>query len=435
MMGVARSLSNAVAFERHDRASRQIIRNFQDRRVRELISHAYKNVPYYRSLFDRHAIRATAIRGVADLAAIPVTNKAQLQSLPVTDRIARGVDADKLIAHTTGGSTGEPFTIRRSWIEERTLGLIRRRSLKYYGLGRGDLIVVATFHHRPHRNDNRTVELLMNALGNFKVRSVSCIDPPRDLLSKLSAMRPDAIGGYAGVLARLAETVEQIGLPFAPPCFVVSGAEVLDRTSAVRISKAFNAPVYDTYGSHEFSRIAWQCMQTGSYHRADDGVVTEILVDGKNANAGEQGQLVGTALHSFAMPFIRYELGDMVTQGDDTCACGAPFSTLHDIRGRVVDYFKMPDGRMLHPYLIADALKPHALRWVGRYQLVQESVNQIVLTAVPQAQPMAEELDAAREAVQRVTGDAVSFSIDLVSHIDPGPTGKHRIYRSKVIRD
>src|SRR4029079_18529039 len=200
MTAVARAIGNAAAFYRHTHASSHAIRNFQDRRVRDLVTHAYRNVPYYRSLFDRHGIRASDIRGAADLAAIPVTTKVDLQSLPLADRIAKGINPDKLIAHTTGGSTGEPFTIRRSWLEERTLGLIRRRSLKYYGMPRGGLIVVATFHHRPHRNDNRSAELMMNALGAFKVRTVSCVDPPAEILSRLAQMRPDAIGGYAGVL-------------------------------------------------------------------------------------------------------------------------------------------------------------------------------------------------------------------------------------------
>lgn len=66
---------------------------------------------------------------------------------------------------------------------------------------------------------------------------------------------------------------------------------------------------------------------------------------------GKSGEVVGTSLNYAAMPFIRYELGDVVTRGPERCACGSPFSTLAVIQGRVVNYFPLPDGRVLHPWL------------------------------------------------------------------------------------
>ncbi len=38
--------------------------------------------------------------------------------------------------------------------------------------------------------------------------------------------------------------------------------------------------------------------------------------------------VVVTALHSFAMPFIRYRLGDLVTRGVDACPCGQSFAVI-----------------------------------------------------------------------------------------------------------
>jgi phenylacetate-CoA ligase len=429
------TISNAAAFLRHPRGTRSHITHFQDRRLRQLVSHAYERVPYYRRLFDSAGVHPRHIRGTADLERIPITRKSDIRTLPASDLVARGVDPDKLIAHSTGGSTGEPFTIRRSWIEERTLGLIRRRALQYYGADSRALVVVATFHHRPHRNENRAIELMLNALGEYRIRSVYCLEPPESLVRTLEELQPDVIGGYAGVLDRLAAFITASGTKLKPPICVLSGAEVLDPLVAERVSKAFGAPVYDTYGAHEFSRIAWQCRDTGEYHRADDSAITEIMSDGALAAPGEEGEIVGTALHSYAMPFIRYQLGDIVTAGTDTCPCGQPFSTLRRIRGRVVDFFTLPDGRSLHPYEIAAAFKSEALRWVGQYQLVQETLNRIVFTVVPVFAPAPEAIASVKSAVQRVIGPDVTFDINLVDRLDLGPNGKFRIYRSLVQRD
>ena len=429
------SVANAAAFLRHSNGSRATLLEFQDTRLRRLIAHAYENVKYYRWLFDQAGVNPRHIRTASDLHRIPVTTKSDLRAVPPGDLVAKGVRPDTLIAHVTGGSTGEPFVIRRSWLEERTLGLIRRRTLQYYGAGSRALVAVATFHHRPHRNEKRAIEMMFNSLGIFRVRPLFCLAPPEQLLAQLAEMRPDVIGGYAGVLDRLAGVLAASGLELRPPVCVISGAEVLDPLAARRISDAFRAPVYDTYGSHEFSRIAWQCRVSGEYHRSDDSVVTEILNDDGPAAPGEEGRIVGTALHSYAMPFIRFELGDMVTAGTDTCPCGKPFSTLRGIRGRIVDYFTMPDGSLLHPYEIAAALKDEGMSWVARYELVQHSKNRIVLSAVPRTQPSRETIQKMRSAVATVVGPAVEFQVNIVQQIDPGETGKYRIYRSMVPRE
>jgi len=434
-MKLTRALANAAAFRKHKRGTQDDIRNFQDRRLREIIEHAYANVPYYRRLFDANGIKPSMIRGVEDLRLIPVTRKADLKDLPITDRLARDVEQRQVISHTTGGSTGEPFTICRSWIEERTLGLVRRRALEDYGVGRGSVVAIATYYYKPKSNDHEWLDKAIGSLVGARLRGVFAADQPSQVLANIAKMKPDVIAGYAGLLDRMAQHVLQHGLSFNRPDCVLSGAEILTDTARVRIREAFGAPVYDTYGAHEFSRIAWECPRSGEYHRADDSVITEIRVGDRAASYGEEGSLVGTSLHTYSMPFIRYELGDTITQGRDRCPCGAPFSTLLKIRGREVDYFVTSDGQLLHPFILADALKPSAFRWVGKYQIVQETLTDVALTAETKHAPTQEELDAAVTAARRVLGHDVRFSINLVNELKPDPNGKLRIYHSKVARN
>lgn len=426
------ALDSVLAFRKHPSAARSEIIEFQNRRLRSIVDHAYNRVPYYRRLFDSAGVLPRHIRTIADLARIPVTSKSDLRGLPLTDLVARGVDPSALIEHTTGGSTGEPFTVRRAWIEERILGELRRRTLRLYGATSGSLVVVATFHHRPHRNDKRFAELVLNAFGRYRVRSIFCLESPESILRQFDELKPDVIGGYAGILSRLARVIKESGHAIHPPQFVLSGGEVVTKNSARRISEAFRAPLYDTYGSHEFSRIAWECPATGEYHRCDDGVITEVLRDDESVQSGETGELVGTALHSFAMPFIRFRLADVVTRGGDVCGCGQPFSTLRGIQGRVVDYFTMPDGSLLHPYVLAHALRDQGLAWVAQYQLVQESVRRIVMRAVPASQPSDDDIALVKRRVAAVVGDGVTVELEIVPELQLGGRGKFRVYRSLV---
>src|SRR5262249_62266994 len=104
---------------RHARASRDEVMAYQNQRLRRLVTHAYRAVPYYRALFDRHGISPDKIRSIADLASVPVTTKRDLQRTPIEDLIAHGLDQDRLIVRTTSGSSCETLSVRHTWHEVR----------------------------------------------------------------------------------------------------------------------------------------------------------------------------------------------------------------------------------------------------------------------------------------------------------------------------
>jgi phenylacetate-CoA ligase len=120
-------------------------------------------------------------------------------------------------------------------------------------------------------------------------------------------------------------------------------------------------------------------MRKDGFHVADDGTVLEVLKDDRPAQPGEVGEVVATRLHGFAMPFIRYRLGDLVTQGETACACGAPFSTIFTVQGRMLDYFPLANGRLVHPYELVMIILNHGTRWIAQYQLTQERRDRVVL--------------------------------------------------------
>jgi phenylacetate-CoA ligase len=130
------------------------------------------------------------------------------------------------------------------------------------------------------------------------------------------------------------------------------------------------------------------------------------------------------------MPFIRYRLGDLVTRAATPCACGAPFSTLGAIQGRMLDYFRLPGGRLVHPYELGDPLVDHAASWLRRFQLVQEREDSVVLKVVPSRRPSAEELAAVQRIATAAFGPAVKFQVTFVDTIAAERSGKFRVYQS-----
>ena len=417
---------------RHPHVAREEIVAFQNSQLRRLIIHAYNNVPYYRRLFDQNGLKPGDIRSIADLSIIPLTSKKDLQSLSVEEVVARGVDPEHLISHRTSGSSGEPFTILRTWLEERLLGALRLRALHCLGLRVRDRTASIALVRPTHPHDNQLPLRILQALGLYRKLQIDCLLPPENILRALRHFRPDVLTGFSGVISYLSQIMNDNYRQVIRPRFLVVGAEVLTPLMRHQITKAFETPVFEVYGSHEFNLVASECKETGELHTCDDCMIVEVLKDGRPAAIGERGEVVGTSLHSFAMPFIRYQLGDIVTKGFETCMCGQPFSTIRTVQGRMLDYFPLPGGRMMHPYEITGTHLLGAVSWIRQYQLIQEQVDRVILWVVPNTTPTNQELVQLEESVKSLLGEGVEFRVILVSEIQLEPNGKFRVSRSLV---
>lgn len=414
---------------RRSRAARDELVAFQNAQLRRLVAHAYANVPYYRRLFDGAGLTPADIRTRADLALIPITERADLQSLSTEEILARGVNPDRLVVHRTSGATGQPLTVRRTWFEELLLRAFRLRALHDLGLRVSDrrarvcLAQSAGAEHRLLR--------LARSAGLYRTVVIDCLQDPRRIVEQLRQYAPDSLTGFPGVLSSLAPFVDDDGRPPLRPRLVAVGGEVLTPLMRRQISDAFRAPVFDLYGSHEFNLLAWQCKESDDFHVCDDAMILEVLKDGRPARPGERGEVIGTNLRAFAMPFLRYRLGDVVTQGAEACGCGRPFATIRAVQGRMIDYFVFGDGRVMHPYELAKVVVgEHA--WIRQYRLTQQREDRVLLEIVPLIPPRPEHLTELRDRARALLGPEVNFRVALLARIDVESSGKFRVSRSLV---
>lgn len=421
---------------RHPRMGREEVIEFQNQRLRRLIADTYRDVPYYRRLFDSAGVKPDDIQTADDLPALPITTKPDLKAAPLEDILARGVDPDRLLARKTSGSSGEPFIIRHTRDETNLLNQFRIRSRKEAGVLPGDRTATIVERAADVPWTKKLGDSIRAALGRGRWYNISCHEPPEKIVSRLEEIGPDVISGYPATLADLATIVASGEHPRIKPRLITTGAETLAPPFRKRIEEGFGARVFDSYGAHEFNLIAWECPESGQYHVCDDSVILEVLKNGKPAGEGEVGQVVITSLHSFAMPFIRYPLGDVVVRGGETCPCGRPFSTLLAIRGRILETFLLPGGRRIHPYEISGpCIFTPGYDWIEKFQVIQEKIDHIVFRLATARPPRDDELERVREAAREILGPEVRVQVDLVESSDFEQTGKFRIYRSRVTAD
>ena len=418
---------------RHAHAEPEALRQFQLRKLRVLLAHCRAHVAAYREHWRSSKLEPADIATTQHLQALPTIAKDDLRARTVAETLVDGADVQRLVRHTTSGSSGQPFNIYRGPREEHLLNLFRLRACAEAGLRPFDRI--ARFSQLPlDEEPRRWPGRIRQMIGIHRVQRFDALAPAHELAESLLRHRPDVIGGYPSTLRHVAAWMNADGRRIRPR-LIFSGGEVLDAAARRTIEGAFSASLVDFYGAHEFNLLAWQCPNGSAYHVCDDNVLIEIVgEDGRAVQAGEVGEVVATALHSYTMPFVRYRTGDLAMRGAESCGCGQPFSNLREIQGRGVDYLRLPKGRRVHPYAITVHLAERESAWVAQHQIVQTSDGGVWLNIQPCGQPRPEDLERVRGIARGILGSEVQFELALVDHFPPHPSGKFQPYVSMVER-
>lgn len=428
-------LKAITSLNRLNGLDRKKLEAFRIKQLRHLLRHAYSNVVYYRQLFDREKLKPDDIRTVQDLSAIPPTSKRDLQFLQPEMITAAGIKLDTLIARRTSGSTGEPMLILRSWYEERLLQSFRWLALQRLGKHPGDRMILINRIRATDPNDRQFLLHISNRLGLFQLDKIDCFLPLQDILKELRKKPFDILGGLALVLYHLAIQINKEGLKLHRPRFIFTGGELVTPNIRQEIERAFNARLYDSYASHEFNLLGWQCKETGDYHINEDSVIVEIVRDGRASQTGERGEVIATSLFSYTMPFIRYRLDDNVIRGEDKCSCGLAYSTIREIDGRTMDYIYLDGGRKIHPYQIIRFLVHAENPWVCQYQLAQPRRDYVTLRVVPSRTVEPEIIKRFKQQAISELGADTLFRLELVDDIPREKSGKFRVFKSLYTPD
>jgi phenylacetate-CoA ligase len=432
MISASHFVRTTLAFRRNPGASRAELKEFQDAQLRRLVCHAYEAVPFYRKLFDRHRLHPRHIRGTVDLDLIPTVTKQELRAQLPQNVVAGGLDPAQLLTARTSGSSGEPFVIRRTWTEQSLQYLLQLRAFGWLGVRLGDRMATVGLVRPRNPSDSKVIGRALHATGLKQTLKIDGFQDPAAIIAQLAAYQPDVITGMPGMLCRVADHLLEQNTQKVQPRLLIVGGEVLTPLMRRRLTEGFNAPVRETYASHEFPLLGWECPRGGEFHTCDDGVILEVLHEGRPAKEGERGEVVATNLHAYAMPFIRYRLGDIATRGEYHPNCSQPFSSIRSIQGRMIDYFPLPDGRVIHPYQILSSFIGGGDGWIRQYQLLQEREDRIVLRVQPARAPDSECVAALERSVLSLLGPRVDFLVQLVDDIPLEESGKFRPSRSLV---
>jgi phenylacetate-CoA ligase len=405
------------------------VNKFRDEKLRKIINYAYHNIPYYQKKFDDFSVQLEEINSIEDLIRLPVLSKKEIleNEKALIDHNIR----QKLYTRKTGGSTGMTLHFMK---EARSLALndaIMYRCYDWYGIDIGDKQV--RFWGVPVTSKLRWKEQIKDSMLNririsaFDICESSCVRE-YEIIKKF---KPAYFYGYTTAIYGFCRIMKELGIDFNSLNLkaVICTAEKMYPHHKKLFDEIFDCPIVDEYGSSENGIIAFQCKE-GNMHMMSDHICIEFL-DEKNepVKTGEQGRIVITDLSSYAMPMIRYDIGDIGKSTDKKCTCGITLPLMEIVEGRKEDFIKTTDGKLVHAAYLCYTLKDDT---VHEFKMYQKAIDELHVQIVRSSSFNSGSEKSLEEKLRTALGHDVKIIFEYLESIPREGSGKLRYFVSEI---
>jgi len=411
--------------------SRERVRRDQARRVRRMVEHAYRFVPYYRETLDRLGLSPADFKSAEDLSRLPLLERRQIQSDPERFLSAKG-SVGRTERFSTAGSTGKPISVICELSAVFFTAVLGRR---YH-----DCLVAAaagrrqsgreTWIFRP--NDSAVMEYRRLQMDSLQLAAkllpprqhLSMLDPPERNIPLLNVFKPDVIHSYGSYLEALFARLQTTGEPFHRPAAVGFGGDGLSDQARRMIRDEFGIPAFSIYGSVEAPSIAFECGEHRGLHINEDAYPVRVVdADGRDLPVGEEGEVVVSNLINRAMVLLNYRQGDLTALLPGPCPCGRTLPLMSFPSGRADDWLEHQSGERVHPAAVYPLFREE--EDVLQFQVTQKSPLDFEVCLMTKASCRRPEMEARlRAGFSRIFGNGVSLRISFVSSVPRTPSGK-----------
>ncbi len=251
------------------------------------------------------------------------------------------------------------------------------------------------------------------------------------IIAHINRFRPDLIWSYRDGIDVIAQAINRQGLKVHRPKAVFLGGGTIYPHIVEAVEKAFGAPAINIYGGRETGDVACQCPERGGLHVSMNSHEVEVVdQEGRAVADGEEGELAITPLQNYAMPLIRYRVGDRAAPTSKPCPCGRPFPLLKAVYGRVMDRLVNARGDSVDPmFFTAFIGRITNDGFIRRFQVVQEEADRltvkIILEGGIRPEQVLPRLEAASDKIRLVMGPNCRIDYQFVDDIPLTATGKH----------
>ncbi|HON19708.1 MAG TPA: AMP-binding protein [Bacteroidales bacterium] len=353
------------------------IKNFQEKKLQEVLAYTNANSNYYQSLFKKEKIDSTKIKKIEDLQHIPFTTKENLQRYN-KDFIC--VEPSKIVDYiTTSGTLSTPTTFAMTDKDLDRLGYNEAISFTCAGGKPGNIYQLMT------TLDKRFMAGFAYVLG-IRAMKASVIRVgngiPELQWDTIQRINPDTIICVPSFILKIIQYAKEHHIDYKKSSVkkaICIGENLRNDDFSLnllgkKIKEKWDIQLYSTYASTEMSTSFCECDAGKGGHHHPELIICELIDENGNiVKEGEYGELVITTLGVEGMPLIRFKTGDICRFHYEPCSCGRTSMRISPIIGRKNQMIKLK-GTTLYPAAIFDILDN--IDFIENY-LVEVTTNEV----------------------------------------------------------
>jgi phenylacetate-CoA ligase len=408
--------------------SKATFEELQLSRLRSMLTHVAKTVPYYRNALNSWAHKLEQLTW-DQFRELPCLEKRTLRS-QLTELLDRSRFVHGTSEGHTSGTSGTPLVWPYDNDSVRLNLAFRERQYRWAGLtGRemsarfsGRLII--GLHERPPfwRYNHAEKQWL------FSTYHLNAQHMPA-YFAALQEISPTYLDGYPSALFSLARWVNHHGLAGRLRLWAVfTTAETILDDQRAEIARAFGCRVWSFYSSSEGAPFITTCPAGRLHMNPESGVFEFLRWDGSPALPGEEAELVVTSFFQRTLPLVRYRIGDRaMLASDEPCPCGRQMPCVAGVLGREDDVVWTSERGRIGSAALSTALYSLPGRLLGS-QLQQTGPDEFLFRYIPAGTPLSEdECRLVERQLRHRLGDCVSIQIIQVTDIPVGKNGKRQL--------
>lgn len=278
--------------------------DFQQRRLRELLEYAAKEVPFYRDWFHDQQLNPQD----AILKQMPIVNKAIMRQEGIERFSATHFPSRGRSLSRSSGSTGEPFSfyVSREASSVNTAAKLRTWYQAGYSLGDCYIKIANGERHGEMKKwqdrINRCIYVPFYSMDDTSLDNI---------LNTIEKEHPLYIRSYPAPIYLLARYRNSHPRYSHSPRRIFTTGSTLSDDYRKEIEKAFGCDIIDSY-SCEGTPNTYETPCHDGYRVCDYYGIIEVLDNEGRPISNGIGRVVSTDLWNMAFPFIRYDTQDLV---------------------------------------------------------------------------------------------------------------------------
>lgn len=353
---------------------RKQIKELQLERLRWLVGHCIRNIPFYRNRLEKAGITPEKIKSLSDIQYIPYTTKDDIRDNYPFGMF--GAPMKEIVRiHASSGTTGKPTVVGYTRRDLDNWSDCVARICIAAGASDEDIVQISFGYglftgalglHQGLEKIGATI--VPTSSGNTEKQIMLMQD-----FGTTALVSTPSYAQYIGELCRENGVTEKLKLRLG-----LFGSEGCTEEMRSQIESVYgNLFATDNYGMSELMGpgVSGDCIRRCGMHINEDHFLVETIHPDslQVLPEGEQGELVVTTLTKEGIPMLRYRTKDISVIDNTPCKCGRTFARMAKIKGRSDDMLKIR-GVNVFPSQIESVLL-NFKQIAPHYQLVVTRAN------------------------------------------------------------